>query len=71
MSYVTLAEFKQAISIADPVDDVDLQRSLDAATEWIDHYCGRTFAAVDATRRAHASSCRTRPIDCRCPTCRA
>jgi len=47
VSYVTLAEFKQAIDIADPVDDTDLQRALDAASDWIDHYCGRTFSSVD------------------------
>lgn len=47
MSYATLAEFKAAIEIADTVDDADLQRALDAATQWIDHYTGRTFSAVD------------------------
>jgi len=46
MSYVTLAEFKAAITIADTVDDADLQRALDAATQWIDYYTGRTFEAV-------------------------
>lgn len=44
-SYVTLQQFKAAIDIAntDTVDDAELQRALDAATEWIDYYCGRTF----------------------------
>jgi len=49
MSYVTLAQFKDAISIADTVDDASLQRALDAASEWIDQYCGRTFSAVDTS----------------------
>jgi hypothetical protein len=49
MSYVTLPQFKDAISIADTVDDASLQRALDAATEWIDRYCGRTFGAVDTS----------------------
>lgn len=49
MSYVTLDEFKQAITIADTVDDADLQRALNAATAWIDHYCGRTFNSVDTS----------------------
>ena len=54
MSYVTLTEFKAAITIedADTVDDADLQRALDAATSWIDYYTGRTFATVDATSSA-------------------
>lgn len=49
MSYITLDQFKDAISIADTVDDASLQRSLDAATEWIDQYTGRTFGAVDTS----------------------
>jgi hypothetical protein len=49
MSYITLAQFKDAISIADTVDDASLQRALDASTEWIDRYCGRTFTAVDTS----------------------
>jgi hypothetical protein len=52
VSYVTLPEFKSAINVADTVDDIDLQRALDAATEWIDHYTGRTFNAVDETASA-------------------
>jgi len=52
MSYVTLAEFKAAVEIADTVDDVDIQRALDAATAWIEHYTGRTFNPVDATATA-------------------
>jgi hypothetical protein len=54
MSYVTLAEFKSAINVADTVDDVDLQRALNAATEWIDHYTGRTFGPADLTASAKA-----------------
>jgi len=49
MSYVTLAEFKAAIEIADTVDDADLQRALDSATQWIDYYTGRTFTTTSAT----------------------
>jgi hypothetical protein len=52
MSYVTLAQFKAAIEIADTIDDADLQRALDAATAWIDHYTGRTFYAVAASASA-------------------
>jgi len=48
-SYATLDEFKSAVEIADTVDDADIQRALDAATSWINHYTGRTFWAVDST----------------------
>jgi hypothetical protein len=51
-SYATLDEFKSAVEIADTVDDADIQRALDAATSWIDHYTGRTFWAVDAAASA-------------------
>lgn len=46
MAYATLAEFKGFVEIADTVDDADIQRALDAGAEWIDWYCGRTFAPV-------------------------
>jgi len=49
MSYATLADFKAAVEIPDTRDDTDLQRALDAATAWIDHYTGRTFLSVDTT----------------------
>src|SRR5262245_774308 len=49
MSYVTLDQFKAAITIADTVDAADLQRALDAASEWIDYYPGRSFASATVT----------------------
>src|SRR5262252_7602307 len=49
MSYVTLAEFKAAITIADTVDDADLLRALNAASEWIEYYTGRTFTTVSTS----------------------
>jgi hypothetical protein len=52
MSYVTLEEFKAAVEIGDTHDDLDIQRALDAATAWIDHYTGRTFSAVDVAATA-------------------
>lgn len=51
-SYATLDEFKAAVDIPDTADDVDIQRTLDAATAWIDHYTGRSFSAVDSTASA-------------------
>ena len=59
MSLVTLDTFKAAITIADTVDDGDLQRALDAASDWIATYCGRSFGAVAtsaAARRYVASA---------------
>lgn len=52
MSYATLVELKAAIDIADTADDTNLQRALDAATEWIDQHTGRVFTldASDTTR---------------------
>jgi len=47
VSYATIDELKAAITIADTADDADLQRALDAATEWINHYTGRTFTAAE------------------------
>lgn len=52
MSLVSLIDFKEAITVADTVDDADLQRALDAASEWIETYCGRTFEPVATVEEA-------------------
>jgi hypothetical protein len=49
VSFVTLAEFKEANGITDTTSDVDLQRALDAAADWIVSYTGRTFSPVDTS----------------------
>jgi hypothetical protein len=46
MSLVSLEAFKEAITVADTVDDADLQRALDAASDWIENYCGRDFGEL-------------------------
>jgi hypothetical protein len=46
MSYATEAEFRDAVTIDDVADEASIQRSLDAATEWIDSYTGRVFGAL-------------------------
>ena len=46
MSLVGIDTFKAAITIADTVDDADLQRALDASSDWIENYCGRTFGSL-------------------------
>ena len=52
MSYVTLAQLKAALDITDTDSDVEIQRALDAADNWIDEYCRRTFTldGSDVTR---------------------
>ena len=52
MSLVTLETFKAAITIADTVDDGDLQRALDAASDWIENYCGRSFGPLSSGAEA-------------------
>lgn len=51
-NYVSLATLKEYLNIQDTDNDTELQRSLDAADEWINSYCERTFEldAVDTTR---------------------
>jgi hypothetical protein len=49
VSLVTLDQFKAAITVADTVDDADLQRALDAASDWIENYCGRDFGPLEDT----------------------
>ena len=48
MSYAVLSQLKGSLSIADTTDINDdlLQLALDSATEQIDAFCGRTFAAA-------------------------
>lgn len=55
-SYAHLTTLKHALSIGDDNDDPTLQRSLDAATGWIDQHTGRTFGdAVTATKLFYPS----------------
>ena len=46
MAYLTRDEFKAAVEIADTVDDADIDRALEAASEVIDRFCGRSFVPV-------------------------
>lgn len=50
MAYLTLAEFKSIHGISDTTDDTAITRALDAASAWIDLYCGRSFAQETAVR---------------------
>lgn len=49
MAYATLAELKSAMRITDSVDDTLLTQALDAATEFIDVYCERSFGTASGT----------------------
>jgi hypothetical protein len=49
MSYASVAEFKAAVGVDDTVDDANIQRSLDAATAFIENYCGRVFTPQDTS----------------------
>lgn len=46
MPYLTRDEFKAAIEIADTREDADIDRALEAASEVIDRFCGRTFGPL-------------------------
>ena len=47
--YTTVYELKNAIGIADAVDDLKLGAAVSAASAWIDSYCGRTFVQASGT----------------------
>lgn len=48
MAYVTLADLKVFLGIADTADDVTLQRSLDASEEQVNAFTGRRFSADES-----------------------
>lgn len=48
MAYVSLADLKGFVGITDTVDDVTLQRALDASEEQVNAYTGRRFTADGA-----------------------
>ena len=43
MIYADVDTLKHALRLGDTDDDTSLQRTLDAATRWIDQRCGRRF----------------------------
>jgi hypothetical protein len=46
--YVSLIELKQVLAVEDAASDVDLERALEAASRYVESYCGRTFALATA-----------------------
>jgi hypothetical protein len=51
--YAGLLELKQSLSIADEANDVDLERALEAASRYIDDYCGRQFSLTAPDTRLY------------------
>ena len=48
-NYATLAQVKSALRITDQIDDALLNTAIDAASRWVDGYCGRSFVAASGT----------------------
>ena len=48
-NYATLAQVKSALRITDAIDDNLLNTAIDAASRWVDGYCGRSFVAASGT----------------------
>jgi len=49
VSYATIEEFKDAVGVADTYDDTSIGRSLDAASVFVENYCGRIFTPQDTS----------------------
>jgi len=61
--YCTLAQVKSALRITDAIDDTLLETAIDAASRWIDGYCGRNFeVASGTTSRDYIPSGRMEPL---------
>lgn len=50
MAYITLAELKEDLSVAEEADDFILEQKIDAAQDIIEHLTARVFEAATATR---------------------
>ena len=49
VKYATLAQVKGALRISDQIDDALLNTAIDAASRWVDGWCGRTFTPASGT----------------------
>lgn len=62
-SYATLAQVKASMRITDNIDDAQLQTAIEAASRWVDGWCGRTFTvAAGTTTRDYVPSGRMEPL---------
>jgi hypothetical protein len=59
VKYATLSQVKAALRITDQIDDSLLNTSIDAASRWVDGWCGRTFTKASGT--ATKGLCAVRP----------
>lgn len=48
-NYATLSQVKSALRITDAIDDGLLNTAIEAASRWVDGYCGRSFVAAAGT----------------------
>lgn len=61
--YASLSEVKAALRITDNIDDNLLNAAIDAASRWVDGWCGREFAAASGTStRDYVPSGRMEPL---------
>ena len=62
-NYATLAQVKSALRITDAIDDNLLNTAIEAASRWVDGYCGRSFVAAAGTAiRDYVPSGRMEPL---------
>lgn len=47
--YIDPDDFKRQSGVTDTTDDDAIERAINAASEWIDGHCGRTFGSVAAS----------------------
>jgi hypothetical protein len=63
VKYATLSQVKGALRITDQIDDALLNTAIDAASRWVDGWCGRTFqAAAGTTVKDYVPSGRMEPL---------
>ena len=63
VDYATLAQVKAALRITDQIDDALLDTSIDAASRWVDGWCGRTFTPASGTSvKEYVPSGRMEPL---------
>jgi hypothetical protein len=62
-NYATLAQVKGALRITDAIDDALLTTSIEAASRWVEGWCGRTFTAASGTAvKEYVPSGRMEPL---------
>jgi hypothetical protein len=62
-TYATLAQVKNALRLTDNIDDLAVQDAINAASEMVEGYCGRTFGTATAVRLYAADDSEVVQID--------